>query len=255
MSTTANWVGLGTHAAGFVATALFLRPMRAVATTFESDLGWGLILFGFLASVVRFVAEALKFGRWPEAPALYATNWIRHVGAGLGAVGFIGSYLALCKGGVFQFAITTIGVASYYTLFTFAALAFETTNAVIGFFTIGAFIFVVLVAMMLMHGRSSVVWFISVIGPLIEIAFITMTGIEVFKRSIASEATEDWIFMAISVSQAVWAVLVYLGSDTKPWVLYRFSMEDDLGLGGTTYTQVQQTDVKYSSKSAVLAGY
>ena len=217
MSTAVNWAAMGVHAAGAAGTAVLLRPAPG---HFEQDLAWGATTFGFLANTVRFLAEALKFGRWPEAPASYATNWVRYTGAGLGTVGFMASLAALSRGGVSHFIFTVCGVLAYYALLTFAALSFETSAAVIGFFTIAAVVFVAtaMAYFRLNSAQKTYSMWVPVLSWMLEVGIITMAGIEVFKRSVASNATEDIVFAVLSVAKGLWALVVYLGGVEGTWL-------------------------------------
>lgn len=206
---------MSAHALLAVVTGLFLRPL---AGRFEQDLAWGLLAFGYLANVVRFLAEALKFGRWPPPPASYATNWVRYTGAGFGSLGLIGSFAALSRGGIAQFFYTVLGVAAYYALFTFAALAFETNEAVIGFFVIGVLVVVGTWAVFCRSGRTRWDWWVVAISMLLEVAFVTMTGIEVFRRKTASNSLEDWLFVGVSIAKGLWYLVVYLGGVNGVWI-------------------------------------
>lgn len=215
MSTAANWTALGVNGLLAVITFSLLRPIKGV---FEADHAWGLLLFGYTASVVRFVAEALKFGRWPELPTVYATNWVRYAGAGLGTVGLLGSMVALCRGGVRQLLYTMVGVASYYALFTFAALAFTDDagerGAVIAFYVIGAVLFLGTLSIYYTHseyGRKSLPRWIPAVSFLLETGMVAMTAINVIHRHTASSIAEDWVFASLSIANGVWYLLVYLG--------------------------------------------
>lgn len=217
MSTTANWVATGVHAAAATGTAILLRPAPGA---FEQDLAWGMTAFGYLANTVRHTAEALKFGRWPEPPAAYATNWVRYVGAGVGTASFLGALASLSRGGVMQFVATVMGVLGYYALLTFAALSFETNEAVIGFFTIAAVLFVATVCAYFRLGTAQKTYgmWVPLVSFLLEAGFIAMAGIEVFKRSVASNQTEDIVFAVISVLKGVWALVVYMGGVDGTWL-------------------------------------
>lgn len=210
MSAAANWMAMAISAAGFAVIGVLWRPLSG---SFEADLGWGAYLFACIAFVVRFLAEALKFGRWPQAPASYATNWIRYVGSGVGTASFILSLCALARGGVEHCIFTTLGVIAYYAAFTFAALAFETQPAVIGFFVIGAFIFVCAVCNYYYSNRAVRTYYIwiPVLTFLVEAGFVTMTAINIFNRHTASNSTEDWVFASIASLQVVWYGFVYAG--------------------------------------------
>lgn len=210
MSAAANWMAMGVSAAGFAIVSVLLRPTKG---SFESDLGWGAYLFGCIAFVVRFLAEALKFGRWPQSPAAYATNWIRYTGGGIGLTSFILSLCALSRGGVEHCVFTSLGVLAYYAAFTFASLSFETNSAVIGFFVIGAFIFVCTACNYYYsnHAVRTYPMWIPALSFLVEAGFITMAGIEVFHRNTASNSIEDWVFAAIACVQVIWYGLVYIG--------------------------------------------
>ena len=219
MSTAAGWVGTGVHAFAALLVFFILTPG---SSAFEAWLAWGLLLVGYVANTVRFVAEALKFGRWPEAPAKLATNWVRYTGAGVGTAGLLGSFVALSRGGVRQFFFTVVAVLAYYTLFLFAALAFETDEAVIAFFVIGAVLFVGAVCIYYMHGeygRERLPKYVAWISFTVEALFIVATGLEVFKRHTLSNSTQDWVFVSISIAKGVWYLIVYLGG-TKDLALF-----------------------------------
>lgn len=239
MSTAINWAAMGVHAAGAAGTAVLLRPSPG---HFEQDLAWGSTTFGFLANTVRFLAEALKFGRWPQAPASYATNWVRYVGAGLGTAGFMASLAALSRGGVSHFIFTLFGVLAYYTVLTFAALAFETNAAVIGFFTIAAVLFVVTAAAYyrLNAAHKTYTMWVPVMSWMLEVGFITMAGIEVFNRNVASNYTEDIVFAVLSVVKGLWALVVYLGGVEGTWLQQlAYGQQDNAVAYSATYTNVQ----------------
>ena len=258
MSTVANWVGLGVHGAAFLASLFFFKPAPG---SFESDLGWGLTTLGFLSNVPRFLGEALKFGRWPQAPASYATNWIRYVGAGAGTTFFLGALAALSRGGVMQFLATVMGVLFYYAMLTFAALSFETNEAVIGFYTLAAFAFVATTVLFFKLNSSANktygMW-VPIISWVLEAGFLAMAGIEVFKRSTADNSTEDIIFATLSIVKGVWALIVYKGGVKMTYL--ELMMSDDVPVtayaGSTTYLASGSTSVQQTSYSAgSSAGY
>lgn len=219
MASTANWIAAGITGglAGF--TGLALRPGTS-ANRFEQDLAWGSLFFGFLAQTTRFVSEALHYGRWPVPPDAYATNWIRYTGAGVGTVFYLAALASLSRGGVFHWLFTVLGVAFYYALLTFASLAFGDEPMVIAMFVLGAFVFVVTMLMYwrLHSGQRDYCSFVPAITWLLEIGFVTAAGINVFRRHTASNAAEDWVFAAIGIAKALWALNAYLGGVDGTWL-------------------------------------
>ena len=210
MSTTADWVAMAINAVAAVGTVALLRPVRG---SVEEDFGWGGLAIGYFVSTVRFLAEALAFGRWPQSPDPYTTNWIRYVGGGLASVFFIFMFTILTKGGVKHTISTTVAVFGYYLALVFAALAVKTTGAVIGFYTIAAFLFVVacLAFVFMNTGKQLMYTWVPLTVAAIEAAFIAFAGVNLFNAKALSNKTEDFIFMALNLAAGTIAMIVYLG--------------------------------------------
>lgn len=219
MATTANWIAAGVTGGCAAVTGVMLRPGTA-ANRFEQDLAWGSLFFGFLAQTTRFVAEALRYGRWPLAPEAYATNWIRYTGAGVGTVFYLSSLAALARGGPFHWLFTVVGVAFYYALLTFASLAFGDESMVIAMFVLAAFVFVITMIMYwrLHSGQRDYCAIVPAVSWMLEVGFVIVAGINVFRRHTASNAAEDWIFASIGIAKALWAVNAYLGGVDGTWL-------------------------------------
>lgn len=231
MSTAANWTGLGVNAALVLFAGLLLRPRgfkdRAVPVSY--NLAWFLLCLAALFNVVRFTAEALKFGRWPEVD--YATNWVRYTGQGLAIAAYIGSLSALTLGGFEHFVFTVVPTLGYGALLVFTALAFNDNEATIGFFTIAAALLVCTIMAYFWWNASTyrLRWWIPVATFLVEVAFFVFAGLELFKRSILSNGAEDWIFAGFSIVNAIWFTFVY-------WIATTPNPKTDIG--GTTISQM-----------------
>lgn len=234
MSSVANWIAAGVHGALAVATFFLLAPGT---NALEPLIAWAMLPFGYTAHVVAFVTQALHIGQWPEAPEPTATNVYRYVGKGVASLFLIGAFVVLSRGGVRQFFATVAGVLYYSAVFTFAALAFGESDAVLAFFIIASVLALSTVLIYNCHGeygKPRLTWGVQWVCWFLEGVFIVLAGLELFDRKLLSNAAQDWAFAALSVVAGAWYLIVYLLSCKQLWI------------SGETVTVTRSTVSSYS---------
>lgn len=209
MSTTANLVGMIVHAVATGGAYFLLAP---VPGRIEEEFAHEALCTGFFINVVRFLAEWLKFGRWPD-DAPYVTNYVRYIGAGLGALGFIGSFALLSRGGVRHTVATVKSAAVYYAALLIAALAITSKKMVIGMYVLAvvAFLHGCMNYMMLRTSRKRFAAWITLIVGGAEAFFIALAGLNLLNTGLLHNDTEDVLFLVASLLAGGAALIAYVG--------------------------------------------
>ncbi len=240
MATAAGWAGVAVNATLAVFSALLFRPhgRGRDPAPISFNLAWAMLTVGAVFNVIGFTAEALKFGRFPEVD--YATNWVRYTRQGLAMTAFFASLTALALGGVEHYFFTIAPVLGYGALSVFAALSFETNEAVIAFFVfaIVAWSWSWMSYWWWNAGTHTLMRWIPATTYMIEAGFLAMVGIENLKRNTASNEIEDWVFFGFTVLNAMWFGSIYWMS-TMP--------NEKTRSGGTTLSRMFASRETYNT--------
>lgn len=257
-SVTAAWSGLGVNA-GFAVIVAFLFGPRALNSrdpaSFESYLSWFFYLSASLAGVLRFLAEAFKFGRWPLPPAAYKTTWLRFVGQGVASAAFLGQLSALNGGGVAQTLFVVVGALAYYAAQVFAALGFQTQNFVVGMYVVSCAVYLWTVYQYFARDRAQtpIEQWKPVASFLVEAGILGMAGVEAFNGGTASNQLESWVFFGLNAFQIVWYAFVYYTEVEATWLSAWLSPPSYVYVDDESASVVKSSRSRHVSAAAAAA--